>query len=189
MKLPEVERLLEKFYNGETSLEEERLLKDFFAGDEVPPHLHIEKVQFAFLDRERNLEMADERFDAKIIREASGNDGLVSRVMSNRPLFYSTIGMAATILILLAIFLKFEPLPKRFQDTYTDPEVAYNEAKKVLFFVSKQFNRGTERLEPITAYNVGVKELKNIQVLNEGLTAATKLKKYNKIEQMMTNSN
>jgi hypothetical protein len=97
--------------------------------------------------------------------------------------------MAATILILLAIFIRFEPMPKRIQDTYSDPEMAYNEAKKVLFFVSKQFNKGTDKLKPIATYDNGVKELNKIKVFNEGITAANKVKKYNKIEQIMTNTN
>lgn len=189
MKLQEIERLLEKFYNGETSLREERQLKEFFASGEVPARFQAEKVQFDLLAGEKTRALEDDQLEKRVMQNVSGSDGLLGRVLSNRPLFYSTIGMAATILILLAIFLRFEPLPKKIQDTYSDPEVAYNEAKKVLFYVSKQFNRGTDKLQPIAAFDDGVRELRNIQTLNEGLSAASKLKKYNKIEQMMTKSN
>ena len=189
MKLPEIEQLLEKYYNGETTLEEERLLRDFFTGMDVPPGLHAEKVQFEFLRNARAAGMNDDALDRQVMRKISQGDGLIGRIMERKPWFYATVGMAATVLILIAIFIRFEPMQKKIQDTYSDPQMAYEEAKKVLFFVSKQFNRGTDKLQPLVTYNDGVKELNNLKVLNDGLTAASKIKKYNKIEQMMTNTN
>lgn len=45
---PDIERLLEKYYNGETSLEEERALKQFFQSGEVPEHLQSHAAQFGY---------------------------------------------------------------------------------------------------------------------------------------------
>jgi hypothetical protein len=189
MKLQEIERLLEKYYNGETSLEEERLLKDYFSGDDVPSRFRAEKQQFEYLHDVRHTSLTDNSFDADVLMRISPKRGLLSRIMESKPLFYTTVGMAAAILILLAIFIRFEPMPQKIQDTYSDPEVAYQEAKKVLFFVSEQLNKGTGKLQPIATYNDGVKELENIKALSDGLTAASKIEKYNKIEQIITNTN
>ena len=38
-----IEKLLERFYNAETSETEEQMLKDFFFNEEVPSHLQTEK--------------------------------------------------------------------------------------------------------------------------------------------------
>jgi hypothetical protein len=189
MKLQEIEWLLEKYYNGETTLNEEKALFEYFAGQEVPPRFKTEKLQFEYLGKLKGNELDDPQFDKKVMKKLGSQGGLITRIMENRSWFYATAGMAATILILIAVFVRFDPFPKKFQDTYSDPETAYKEAQKVLFFVSKQFNRGADKLQPISTYNDGVKELENLKVLNEGITAASKIKKYNKIEQIMTNTN
>lgn len=44
----DIEKLLEKYYDGETSLEEERALKQFFQSGEVPEHLQSHAAQFGY---------------------------------------------------------------------------------------------------------------------------------------------
>lgn len=45
----EIERLIDKYYNGETSLEEEKQLQSFFLGEVVPDHLKTYQEQFRHL--------------------------------------------------------------------------------------------------------------------------------------------
>lgn len=45
-----IEQLLEKFMNGESSLEEEALLGDYFRGKDVPPRWEEYRQMFAFFD-------------------------------------------------------------------------------------------------------------------------------------------
>ena len=49
----DIEKLLEKYYDGETSLEEERALKQFFQGEEVPEHLRSHSAQFGYFAQAR----------------------------------------------------------------------------------------------------------------------------------------
>jgi len=189
MNSQEISRLLEKYYNGETSLAEERRLKEYFAARQAGPELEAEQAQFAWLAEEAGKEPETGEIDRRVIKEISGHDGLLGRILERRQWFYATAGLAASILILLAIFVKFDPFPKKIQDTYKDPEVAYNEAKKVLLFVSGKLNQGTDRLKPIAAYDDGISELKVMGALNDGMNAVEKIRKYNKIEQMMTKTN
>ncbi|MCF0073903.1 HEAT repeat domain-containing protein [Dyadobacter sp. CY261] len=44
----DIEKLLEKYYDGETSLEEERALKQFFQSGGVPEHLQSHAAQFGY---------------------------------------------------------------------------------------------------------------------------------------------
>ena len=64
------------------------------------------------------------------------------------------------ILILLGIFLDLQirrnsPLEVR-QDTYEDPYLAYAEAKKVLYMVSKKMNTGRKSLKNLEKLDAGV---------------------------------
>lgn len=48
----DIEALLEKYFDGATSCEEERRLRVFFAGPDVPPHLAPYRALFGCFDRE-----------------------------------------------------------------------------------------------------------------------------------------
>ena len=49
----DIEKLLEKYYDGETSLEEERALKQFFQHGEIPEHLKSHAAQFGYFANAR----------------------------------------------------------------------------------------------------------------------------------------
>ncbi|HWV30835.1 MAG TPA: HEAT repeat domain-containing protein [Dyadobacter sp.] len=49
----DIEKLLEKYYDGETSLEEERALKQFFQHGEIPEHLQSHAAQFGYFANAR----------------------------------------------------------------------------------------------------------------------------------------
>ncbi|WP_259015208.1 HEAT repeat domain-containing protein [Emticicia fluvialis] len=47
----EIEKLLEKYYEGETSLQEEKYIKDFFSKSDVPPHLQHHVAEFGYYQK------------------------------------------------------------------------------------------------------------------------------------------
>ena len=47
-----IDELLEKYFEGETSCEEERKLRRFFTEEEVPQHLQAYRPLFAYLEQE-----------------------------------------------------------------------------------------------------------------------------------------
>ena len=55
----EIELLIEKYYNGETSLEEEQQLQEFFLGEVVPDHLKTYQQQFGHLAEGGDLTWPD----------------------------------------------------------------------------------------------------------------------------------
>jgi hypothetical protein len=52
--MKDVEKLLEKYYEGETTLAEEKQLRAFFAGENIPTPLRSHAAQFRFLAEIRN---------------------------------------------------------------------------------------------------------------------------------------
>ena len=67
MNFRQIETLLEQYFSGETSLEDEKVLKEFFKGEDIPPHLQSLKTQFEFYSNESKNDFLDESFDKRIL--------------------------------------------------------------------------------------------------------------------------
>ena len=63
-----IEQLLEKYWNCETSIEEEQILRSFFHQKEVPAHLLRYKPLFAYQEAEKEVKLGDD-FDSRILAE------------------------------------------------------------------------------------------------------------------------
>ncbi len=101
MNLVEIEALLDKYYSGNTSLEEERLLANYFLTEDVPGHLAAVKEQFVFLSSEENkVPLAgnlDERISNMIAREANSTKNRSKMIRT------TIMAVAAGFLLIFAI--------------------------------------------------------------------------------------
>lgn len=71
-----IEQLLEGYFNGETTIEEEKILRAFFCQDELPENLLQYRDIFAYQQNETKEDRLGADFDAKImalIEEETGN--------------------------------------------------------------------------------------------------------------------
>ena len=156
--LRHIEKLLEKYYQGETSIEEEKLLGAFFEGGDVPEDLKAEAELFGFFNRERKTALPGE-MESKL--EAMIDTSRSARPVMGRSLRYYWISAAAAvILILVGIFVDKQlrqnsSLVVRL-DTFEDPYLAYAEAKKVLYMVSNKMNAAREPLKNLDKLDSGV---------------------------------
>jgi hypothetical protein len=187
MNLHEIEKLLEKYFEGETSLSEEQMLRDFFASGNVPERWKNLERYFSFVIQEQNQLIDDIDFDNKVMSAVKGNK-LAPLIDLHRPWIYWISGVAAGILLLIAVFVKFDPFTKRIEDTYKDPQTAYIEARKILLYVSARFNKGTSSLRPVTALETGLKELKPVAAFNKGMNEVSRLDQVDKVEKLITNN-
>lgn len=89
-----IDELLSKYFEGETSREEEREIRRFFAQEEVPGHLEVYRPLFAYLAQE-----------IKAGKEANRNILSPEKKKDTRPhrLFYVLGGIAAGLLLLVGI--------------------------------------------------------------------------------------
>jgi hypothetical protein len=187
MNLHEIEKLLEKYFEGETSLSEEKQLRDFFASGNVPERWKNLEGYFSFIIREQDQQIDDIEFDNKVMSALKGNK-LAPIVDLHRPWIYWIAGIAAGLLILMAVFVKFDPFSRKIEDTYKDPQTAYLEARKILLFVSAKFNKGTSSLEPVTTLETGLNELKPVAAYSKGLNEVNRLDQVDKVEKFITNN-
>jgi len=102
-----IEQLLERYFECETTLEEEQILRTFFCQKDVPVGLLKYKDLFVYQNSSKEEEKLSEDFDAKILQELNIEPPVKAREIKIsdrlRPLFKAaamvamilTIGMAA----------------------------------------------------------------------------------------------
>ena len=96
-----IEQLLERYFNAETSLEEESILRTFFSQTDVP----AEMQQWRSLFTVENTEKLDDDFDARILEMISNEEPhtVIARRVSITQRLMPLFKAAAVIAIFLTI--------------------------------------------------------------------------------------
>ena len=150
MNEEELKRLLEKYYEGISTDEDENALRTFFSGDMVPEGFETEKQIFGYYIESVDIPEPSPDFESRIIAGVYSSDGK-SR-FKIRKFLVPLLSAAAGLLLLAGSYFFFirRDIP---QDTFTDPEIAYAETMKILFDVSSQMNHGARSLHPVSKIN------------------------------------
>tara|TARA_R110001583_G_scaffold20144_4_gene78133 strand:- start:321 stop:806 length:486 start_codon:yes stop_codon:yes gene_type:complete len=143
MVLNNIEKLLEKYENGETSLKEEHLLKNYFTSDTVAPHLEMYKPMFEYF-----LVNRQEQFTKDV------------PLKTKRNFNYKWISVAAVAVLMLGLYFN-EPASTDCDElgTYCEPEEAFNELSNSLAMISSHFNKGTSTVNYLNEVNKGTSTL------------------------------
>ena len=170
-KLEQIKQLLQRFYEGESTLAEEQELLDYFSQEPVPGELLPDKELFEALQSTSGKPVdVPGSLNEKILSAIDEADEKEVRV--RRVSWLSLSGLAAGLLVLLGIyfmFLREEPSRNLIaEDTYEDPMTAYREAKKALSFVSYKFSQGTGELQPLKEVNETMKTIQPITKISSG---------------------
>ena len=141
MELKQVEQLLSKYWEGETSLSEEKQLQQFFSFGEVPAHLLVYRDLFVAQEITLNPDLGLD-FDREVLDRLEFNE------KSTR---WNFMRIAAVGLILIVISIGLFKLdsatisqPVAQTDTFNDPEEALAETKKAFAMISVAFNKGQQ---------------------------------------------
>ncbi|HJX70730.1 MAG TPA: hypothetical protein VJ346_02225 [Bacteroidales bacterium] len=175
MDLKKAEILIEKYYNGETSPEEELQLREFFrTAETIPEHLMPEKELFTLYSEAANEELPATGFMENL--EKVIDDQALIRNGVSKSVNYWISGIAAGIALLFVSYLLIVHRPagagygSALQDTYQDPRLAYEETQKVLLYISQTMNKGTAQLTKVSKLNKPVQSLQNLKKLDTGLS-------------------
>ncbi len=131
MELVKIETLLEAYFEGETSLEQESILRDYFATNNVAPHLAAYQQLFVGLKAAQ-----EEVLEREIVLPT------VSTSKETRRWWY---GIAASFIVVIGVASLLIPSNQLSQEEQ-EALMAFNETKETLLLLSKSFNKGTEEL-------------------------------------------
>lgn len=152
MVLNSIEKLLEKYENGETTLKEEQRIKDYFAQDNVPEHLEPYRLMFQYFN--------------------STKQELYTKDVPLKPrksYIYQWISVAAVAVLMLGIMV-----PSLLGDDVVTPETvytqdqleAYNQTKNALSLLSNSFNESASNVNTLglvsTNFNKGAENVNRV---------------------------
>ena len=104
----DIDELLNRYFEGETSSEEERELRAFFTSGNVPDRLAVYTPMFAYLEEESRKER---QLDAEKVEE--------KKTFTLRSVLYLVSGIAASFLLLLGLNHLLNPVDPCFcSDNY-----------------------------------------------------------------------
>lgn len=146
MELHNIELLIEKYFEGETSIIEEQQLRNYFASADVAQHLSHYKPVFGYFSA------AKEQISAQ---------AQTLPVQDKKPLKW--VSVAATIVILLGIgtatYLNEDVATTSDLGTYNDPEKAFRETQRALDLLSTHVNTGVESVQYIEEYDAAKQQI------------------------------
>jgi len=162
-----IESLLEKYWKAETSLEEEKALRDYFHNSIVPEQLNETAQLFRYFENEKSKTLNENFGDVVTKRVQQRHDGKI--VQMN---WFRFARVAAGIAVMVAaVYLIGREVrsssPKQIADTESDPQLAFEETKKALMMISKNFNKAQREASKINLINEAEEKIQRKTKENE----------------------
>ena len=141
MESNKIEILLEKYFQGETSIAEEKELKNYFSLPNVAQHLQQYQPLFGYFSQVKEQKSTQE----------------ISLQTKKRNVAWLSIAASAVVLLGIGTYYisKKNTAPAVAQTelgTYDDPEEALAATQKALALLSKKVNVGIESVQYIKEY-------------------------------------
>ncbi|OCB70790.1 hypothetical protein B0A79_14195 [Flavobacterium piscis] len=142
MEFNKIEDILEKYFQGETSIAEEKELKDYFSSPNVAQHLEQYKPMFGYFSQ---------------VKEQKSTQDIPLKTKKRNVAWLS---IAASVVVLLGVGTYFYVSEKNAAPavaqtelgTYDDPEEALAATQKALALLSSNVNVGIESVQYINEY-------------------------------------
>jgi len=161
MVLDNIEQLLEKYDNGETTLQEEQQLKHYFTQETVEPHLEVYKSMFQYFSQTQ-----EEQFTKDVSLKPSKTYTL-----------YKWISVAAVAVIMLGVYTQVGN-SRSFSDLSDEELYAYNQTVEVFSLISSKLNKGSESMNALNLVSTNFsKGADNIAYISEFSKTTNKLLK------------
>lgn len=128
MELVNIEKLLEKYLDAETTLAEENKLKSYFSGDDVAPHLEEYRALFGYFSASKN-----ERFTKTIQLKSQKRN-------------WKWLSVAASVVLLVSVYTGYQ------KNQQEKAEKIYNETQMAFNMLSANLNKGTEAITQLQEF-------------------------------------
>ena len=161
MVLNSIEKLLEKYDNGETTLKEEQKLRAYFANGDVAPHLEVYKPLFMYFSHTKQ-----EEYTREIQAE------------TKKPVnMYRWLSVAAVLVLMVAVFAKMVTAPTTIENLTDEERLAYNQTIEAFNLLGANFTKGTDNMSALglvgDSFNKGTENMNALNIMRESLIKGT----------------
>ncbi|EKT3956702.1 hypothetical protein [Flavobacterium psychrophilum] len=147
MEFNKIEILLEKYFQGETSIADENDLRSYFLSQDIAPHLQRYKAMFGYFTQTKKQEFAQETL----------------QIAKKRKVMWRSVAASIVFLFGLATFFMINTnklVNKQHElGTYENPEIAFKETQKALALLSSNVNLGIESVRYVQEYETTKKRV------------------------------
>lgn len=98
-----IKQLMERYWQGETSLEEEQILRSFFSQDDVPAGLRVYVPLFTYAGRQHTDDTLGDDFTEKVLAETEDCAQTRARIITLTQRFAPLFKAAAVVAIVLTL--------------------------------------------------------------------------------------
>lgn len=130
-----IEQLLERYWECQTTLEEEAILRSFFAQDNVPVELLQYRQLFVAQSQETQSVKLDDSFDERIMSIIENDKPVKARAITLsqrfRPFFRAAAVVAITLTLGTAAQKALEPNQAPYPENYGRPAVEHGSSVAV----------------------------------------------------------
>jgi hypothetical protein len=137
MEVQKIEQLIEQFLEGNTTLQEEKMLKDYFTKNEVPSHLSQYQSLFGYYKMTKSEMSKDFEFPVK---------------KQNYTKWFGVAASVAFVTVLTFFYLQNNTPKQENLGTFDSPEEAFVETHKALQLVANNINSGMENVSYLEEY-------------------------------------
>lgn len=178
----EIQNLIDKFYAGETTEQDERQLKSFFDQEGLPQKFTSDKAYFLAM-QSASVEELDDSFDNKLFAKIEQKQPVKTFKLWN----YSLSGVAAAILVFLAVWFGTDLLQtNKVYGTIEDPHIAFAETQKALDEVSKKLNKGIKPVKKtVNKVEENIKKTGEVRKINESLKKTKSIQKIDEASELL----
>ncbi len=175
-----IKDVLSRYYNGFTSIEEEKLLKKYFVEHQIPEFLLADQAILSFGSQEEISFYPNNELWA-IIKQ----DEIKQNRFRKKIRLVSSI--AASLLIVLSVGIGYHITSTKKNllatDTYSNPEEAYKVVQKYLGFASSKLSYAYTEIKPIEKLSIPTDAIKSFSAINKNLECIERLEKLNATSQ------
>ncbi|MDP2068183.1 MAG: hypothetical protein Q8K04_04385 [Lutibacter sp.] len=137
MELVNIEKLLEKYLDAETSIAEENELKTYFSGDDVALHLEEYRAMFGYFSASKN------EIFTKTIQ------------LKSRKLNWKWLSVAASAILLVSVYTGYQ------KNQQAKAEKIYQETQFAFAMLSANLNKGTAAITELQEFETTTNKIFN----------------------------
>jgi len=147
MELAKIENLLEKYFEAETSIQEEAILQEYFAQDDVPDHLKQYKEMFNFFN---NSSLETSKRSIELSKQ------------SKKSISIKWLSIAAMFIFFVGIYSVYQQNEAEKEEA----RLAYMETQKALDLIAQSLNKGTGAVAHLNNFNKGTDAMAQLRTFD-----------------------